>query len=56
MLIAVAPLIVMLVGLLIYALADNAKTPKLVEIGRILFFVGALVLVWTLGAKTWRIG
>lgn len=56
MLLAIAPLVVMLVGLLIYVLADGAKTPKLVEIGRILFFVGALVLVWALGAKTWRIG
>jgi hypothetical protein len=40
MLIASLPVIVMLVGMVVYALASN---PKAAELGRILFAVGALV-------------
>ncbi len=38
------PLLIAVVGALLYALAAN---PKVQEIGRILFFVGALVVVWS---------
>jgi hypothetical protein len=38
------PLLVALVGLLMYALATNAK---LVRIGEVLFFCGALVTLFT---------
>ena len=41
MLIILIPLLVCVVGVLIYALSGN---PKLVEIGRVMFFVG---LLWT---------
>ena len=41
------PLLVCIVGLLMYALATN---PKLVEIGRIMFWVGLLVTLWGSGA------
>jgi TM2 domain-containing membrane protein YozV len=40
---AILPLIVAIVGVLIYALASR---DKVAEIGRILFFVGALVSTW----------
>jgi hypothetical protein len=52
MMIALLPFLVLLVGLLMYALCDG----KLVEIGRIMFFVGLLVLVWTMAGKTLHIG
>lgn len=53
MLIAIVPLVVCLVGLLIFVLA---KDDKVKEIGRLLFFAGLLVSLWFLGAKTWKIG
>jgi Na+/phosphate symporter len=40
------PLCVAIAGALVYAFAANGK---LAELGRILFFVGALVTVWFLG-------
>lgn len=42
MLIIIVPLLVAVLGALMYALAGN---PKLAEIGRILFFCGAFWLV-----------
>jgi hypothetical protein len=45
--IAYVALLIALVGVLMYALASN---PKLVEIGRIMFFCGLLVVTWFLGA------
>jgi Na+/phosphate symporter len=47
--IAYLALVVALAGLLLYALASN---PKLVEIGRILFFCGVLVFTLAIGRQT----
>jgi hypothetical protein len=47
MLITIAPLLLAIIGLLIYVLASNAKT---VEIGRIMFACGLLVSTWYLGS------
>jgi hypothetical protein len=43
MAIIIVPVIVAVVGALMYALSAN---PKLQEIGRLLFFCGALISVW----------
>ena len=53
MLIAVIPLLIMIVDLLLWVLASNAKVS---EAGRLLFFCGAFVLTWRLGGETLRIG
>lgn len=42
------PLLVCVVGALVYALAAN---PKLQEMGRIAYFVGLLVAVWRTGSE-----
>lgn len=42
------PLLVAVVGVLMYALAEN---PKVAEMGRIAFFVGLLVLVSAAGQQ-----
>lgn len=49
MIITLVPLLVAIIGLLMYVLASNAK---LVEIGRILLFVGLLWLVYATAGKT----
>ena len=46
------PLLIALVGLLMYALAAN---PKLVEIGRIMFAFGLLAFLLQLGPEVVRI-
>lgn len=51
MLIAIIPLVVAIIGLLAYVLASN---PKISEVGRILFLVGALVTVAVLAGHTLR--
>lgn len=48
MVVAVGPFVVALMGALLYAFSTN---PKLQEIGRILFFVGAFWLVSTLTGR-----
>jgi hypothetical protein len=53
MLIAIFPLVILIVGLLLWVLASN---PKVSEAGRLLFFCGAFVLTWKLGGETFRIG
>jgi hypothetical protein len=53
MLIAWAPLLVALVGLLLWALSSN---PKVSDAGRILFAIGAFWFVYQLAGKTIRIG
>lgn len=53
MLIAIAPLLIAIIGLLMWVLASNAKVS---EAGRILFFCGAFVLTLILGRETIRIG
>jgi Na+/phosphate symporter len=53
MLTIILPLLVAVVGALMYALAANAK---LAELGRILFFVGAFFCVWVASGKVLAIG
>lgn len=53
MLIAIWPLVILIAGLLIYVLASNAKV---VEIGRLTFFVGIFWLTYALVSKTIHIG
>lgn len=52
MLIAIAPLLIAIVGLLMWALAANSKVA---EAGRIMFFCGVLVLTMTLAHVTYHI-
>ncbi len=52
MLIAIAPLLFAVVGVLLFALCKD----KLSEIGRLTFFVGLLWLVYTLATKTVHLG
>ena len=49
MLTALFPALILIVGLLLYALATNGKVQ---EIGRILFFCGALVVTWLLASHS----
>lgn len=49
MIITILPLLVAIIGVLMYALCANAK---LAEIGRILFFVGMLWLIYANTGKT----
>ncbi len=51
MIIAYVPLFVALLGLLLYALASNAKVQ---ECGRLMFFAGMLVFLFTVSGKTIR--
>jgi len=53
MLVGVFPLVVLILGMLMYVLASN---PKVQEMGRILFFVGAFWLVQTVSSKTVHLG
>ena len=53
MMIALVPLVVALVGVLVYALSSNAKV---MEIGRLAYFVGLLWLVFKLASKTLHLG
>lgn len=50
MLIAIFPVILAIVGVLMWALAAN---PKLAEIGKIMFFCGLFVTTWQ--AASWNI-
>lgn len=51
--IAYAPLLVAIVGLLLYAL--SSKNAKVAEIGRILFFCGVLTLTLGMAGETVRL-
>lgn len=53
MLIAIWPLVIAIVGILMYALCSN---PKLQEIGRIMFFCGFFFLTSVLSHSTLRLG
>lgn len=53
MLIAIWPLVVAVIGALIYALASNSKAS---ELGRIVFFCGFFWLVYTLVGHTLHLG
>lgn len=46
MMILILPLLVCIIGLLMYVLASN---PKVQELGRIMFFCGLLVCLWQTG-------
>lgn len=52
MLIAVVPLLVLILGALVYALSGNAKVA---EMGRLAFFTGLFVLVWVAARETVRL-
>jgi Na+/phosphate symporter len=53
MLVAFIPLVLCLVGLVVYLITVN---PRAQEIGRILFFCGLLVTMMALATKTLHIG
>ena len=53
MLIAIVPILVLVVGLLMWALAAN---PKLQEAGRLMFFCGLLVSCFVVSRVTFRLG
>ena len=53
MLIVIWPLLIAIVGLLMYALCTQ---PKLHEIGKIIFFCGFFFVVAALGSSTFAIG
>lgn len=53
MVIAIIPLIIAVIGLLMYALAAN---PKVQEAGRLVFFAGIFVLTWVFAKQTVSIG
>ena len=53
MVIAIIPVLVLIVGLLVWVLAAR---PKAAEAGRILFAVGALITVYVLAHHTIKIG
>jgi Na+/phosphate symporter len=52
MVIALIPILVFIVGLLLYALVEN---PKLVELGRAMLWCGLLVTLFHLADKVVRI-
>lgn len=52
MIIVIFPLLICIVGLLMYVLASN---PKVQEIGRIMFFTGLLVALWHAGGFTVKV-
>ncbi len=54
MLIAIFPLLIAVLGLLMWALATS--NAKVAEAGKILFFCGALITTWILAQHTIRIG
>jgi hypothetical protein len=56
MLITLVPLLVLILGLCCYSIPQDPKYAKLMECGRIAYFVGLLVLVWHLASKTIRLG
>lgn len=53
MLVTVFPIVILVLGVLIWALAGN---PLVKEAGRIMFFCGLLVLTLSLAHVTWRVG
>jgi len=52
MLIAIVPIVIMVVGLLMWVLAGN---PYVKEAGKIMFFSGMLVTTFVCAKVTWRI-
>lgn len=52
MLIAIVPLVVLILGALVFGLASN---PKVSEMGRIAFFCGLFATVWVMSGRTVRL-
>lgn len=52
MLIAIVPLVVAIIGLLVYALSAN---PKVAELGRLAFACGLLVTLFAMAGHTVRL-
>lgn len=52
MIIILVPVLVAVLGCLVYALSSNAKVA---ELGRLLFFCGALVSTSVAASHTWKI-
>lgn len=52
LIVAIIPLVVCVVGLLMYILATN---PKVVELGRLTFFAGLLVFLFAIARETVKI-
>jgi hypothetical protein len=53
MLITIIPVLILVVGILLWALATNGIVK---EAGKIMFFCGMLVLTLSLARVTWRVG
>lgn len=53
MIVAIAPAVVLIVGLLMWFVSAN---PKVSEAGRLMFFVGLFVLTWMAANETFKIG
>ncbi len=49
MLVVILPLLVAIVGVLVYALSANAKVA---EIGRLAYFAGVVVTLWQCASRT----
>ncbi len=53
MLVTIIPVLILVLGVLMWALATNAVVK---EAGRIMFFCGMVVLTFSMARVTWRIG
>jgi Na+/phosphate symporter len=53
MLIAIWPVLILIIGLLMWVLSSN---PKVSEAGKIIFFCGMLITTWVLAKHVVRIG
>lgn len=49
------PLVIMLVGLVLYFAANRDKHPKLMEIGRLTYLAGILGLTYLLVGKVFKV-
>jgi hypothetical protein len=45
MIVIYIPLLIALLGLLLYFIADPVTKPKIMEVGRLMFFIGLLVFL-----------
>lgn len=56
MIVVLWPLLVTVAGLVLYFASKEAGNgPRFREVGRIMFFVGLLVVLWRLGAEAVRL-
>lgn len=56
MIIAIIPFIIAVLGALLYAFSNPATNPKAMEIGRLMFFCGLLVLTFAFAHEVLHIG